>query len=88
MLLWDAGQEREARQERARLAQTYLGVRDGQVAALVMSGQVTAKGGYRMPSYLAPLEGEAVAATPQSIAAQKATLGRLGRWFPQSVKAH
>jgi hypothetical protein len=79
-MLWHAGQKRSVREERGRLAELYVGVRDGYLAGLVASGQAKARhsGG---PSYLRDAEAE-----PQTVQDYRATLARLGALFPGSVK--
>ena len=79
-MLWNAGQERLGREQRDRLGELYIGVRDGQMAALIDSGQAKAKGDPR-PSYI---RGESP--SRESAAAYRATLRRLGAMFPGSVR--
>jgi len=50
-VLWDAGQQRLAREGRERLAELYVGVRDGIVAADVATGRAKTRGDIR-PSYV------------------------------------
>lgn len=81
-MLWHAGQKRNVREERGRLAELYVGVRDGYLAGLVASGQAKARssGG---PAYLRDSETE-----PQTVQSYRATLGRLAQLVPGSVKVH
>lgn len=51
-MLWHAGQKRVSREARDRLAELYVGVRDGYVAATVQNA--------RMPDYAKPDSGRAV----------------------------
>ena len=53
-MLWTAGQRRVAREGRERLAELYVGVRDGYVAGNVATGKAKARGGGQVPSYLRP----------------------------------
>ena len=53
-MLWTAGQRRVAREGRERLAELYVGVRDGYVAGNVAVGKAKARGGAHLPSYLRP----------------------------------
>jgi hypothetical protein len=86
-MLWEAGQDRVRQEQRGRLAELYQGFRDGYLAGLVLSGQAKPSVGYRGPSYLRE-EGAPDTASPQAIASQRATFGRLGRWFPNAVRKH
>lgn len=53
-MLWTAGQRRTVREGRVRLAELYVGVRDGYVAGNVALGKAKAHGGAHVPSYLRP----------------------------------
>ena len=53
-MLWTAGQRRTVREGRERLAELYVGVRDGYVAGNVATGKAKARGGGQVPSYLRP----------------------------------
>ena len=53
-MLWTAGQRRTVREGRERLAELYVGVRDGYVAGNVGLGKAKARGGAQVPSYLRP----------------------------------
>ncbi len=53
MDLWDAGQQRITRENRARLGELYAGVRDGLLAADVAVGRVKVRGDIT-PSYAQP----------------------------------
>lgn len=53
-MLWDAGQLRVGREGRERLAELYVGVRDGYVAGNVATGKATARGDAHIPSYARP----------------------------------
>lgn len=53
-MLWTAGQRRTVREGRERLAELYVGVRDGYVAGNVATGKAKARGGAHAPSYLRP----------------------------------
>jgi hypothetical protein len=53
-MLWTAGQRRTLREGRERLAELYVGVRDGYVAGNVATGKAKARGGAQVPSYLRP----------------------------------
>lgn len=79
-MLWEAGQERTAREGRDRLTELYVGVRDGYVAANVSLGLAKAKGDIT-PRYARSSEPE-----PQrSPAVRDAALARLGELYPGMV---
>jgi hypothetical protein len=77
-MLWDAGQQRVARESRERLTELYVGVRDGYVSGNVAIGKAEAQRD-TTPAYA---RGQRV--TP-SAEAQRATLARLGAMFPGSI---
>lgn len=77
-MLWTAGQRRVAREGRVRLAELYVGVRDGYVAGNVAVGKAKAHGGAHIPSYLRP-DAEA-----RQVMAKRG-LGQLRRDFPAHV---
>ncbi len=77
-MLWTAGQRRLAREGRERLAELYVGVRDGYVAGNVATGKAKAHGGAHVPSYLRP------DAEQRSSTATRG-LGQLLRDFPGHV---
>ncbi len=78
-MLWAAGQRRTVREGRERLAELYVGVRDGYVAGNVALGKAKAKGGRsHVPAYARPeAEGRATTA--------KRGLEQLRRDFPANV---
>lgn len=78
-MLWTAGQRRVGREGRERLAELYVGVRDGYVAGNVALGKAKAKGGRGpLPTYARPdAEGR------QGVA--KRGLAQLLRDFPGNV---
>jgi hypothetical protein len=80
-MLWDAGRQRTERESRDRLAELYVGVRDGWVAGKVQVGEVKWIGAAHVPSYARP-----EAAPVRSAEAQRATLARLGAMFPGTVR--
>lgn len=53
-MLWIAGQRRTVREGRERLAELYVGVRDGYVAGNVATGKAKARGDAHIPSYVRP----------------------------------
>lgn len=53
-MLWAAGQKRVGREGRERLAELYVGVRDGYVAGNVATGKAKARGSAHVPSYVRP----------------------------------
>ena len=53
-MLWTAGQKRTVREGRERLAELYVGVRDGYVAGNVATGKAKARGTAHIPSYVRP----------------------------------
>lgn len=69
-MLWDAGQERIVRENRDRLGELYIGVRDGVLAADVAVGRAKARGDVT-PSYAKPSP-EQMRATPKRGLAQLA----------------
>ena len=77
-MLWTAGQRRIGREGRERLAELYVGVRDGYVAGNVGLGKAKARGGAHVPSYLRP-DAEQRRATAQR------GLAQLLRDFPSHV---
>ena len=81
-MLWSAGQERIGREIRNRLTELYVGVRDGQIAALVAIGEARASGDH-VPAYV-----RSETSSRGSVASQQATLSRLAARFPNNVKAN
>ena len=79
-MLWDAGQERINREAKARLVERYVTGRDAYVGAQVALGRAKTNGVAYSPAYV---RSEAPA---PSAAAQRATLGRIGRMFPGAVR--
>jgi len=77
-MLWEAGQQRIGREGRERLAELYVGVRDGYVAGNVATGKAIASGGGHIPSYVRP-------DPEQSHAMAQRGLGQLLRDFPGNV---
>ena len=77
-MLWTAGQRRTVREGRDRLAELYVGVRDGYVAGNVATGKAKARGDAHIPSYLRP-DGE------QRRATASRGLAQLQRDFPGFV---
>ena len=77
-MLWTAGQRRIGREGRERLAELYVGVRDGYVAGNVGLGKAKAHGGAHIPSYLRP-------DTEQRRATAQHGLAQLLRDFPGFV---
>lgn len=83
-MLWTAGQARVAREGRERLAELYVGVRDGYLAGNVAAGKAKwSGGGDHLPSYARPVSGEQPLRSP---AGRDATLAKLGVMFPGMVK--
>jgi hypothetical protein len=81
-MLWSAGQARTLREGRERLAELYVGVRDGYVAGNVGMGKAKSVGARRLPSYLAPVAAPIV----RSPAVRDAALAKLGAQFPGIVR--
>jgi hypothetical protein len=79
-VLWVAGQKRVAREGRERLAELFVGVRDGYLAAEGYIGDRIKMRGGGIPAYA---RGEA---PTQSIEAQRATFARLARMFPGAIQ--
>ena len=77
-MLWKAGQSRVAREGRERLAELYVGVRDGYVAGNVATGKAKARGSAHIPSYVRP-------DAEQRRAMAKRGLAQLARDFPGNV---
>jgi len=81
-MLWDAGQERIAREGRERLAELYVGVRDGYVAGRVAGGASKwSGGGEHVPSYA-----RSDVPVQRSPAVRDSTLAKLGAMFPGMVR--
>ena len=82
-MLWDAGQERIAREGRERLAELYVGVRDGYVAGRVAGGASKwSGGGEHVPSYARPPASQPA----HSPAERDMTLAQLGIMYPGMVR--
>ncbi len=79
-MLWTAGQRRTMREGRERLAELYVGVRDGYVAGNVAVGKAKPRGDAHIPSYVRP-------DAEQRRAMAKRGLGQLVRDFPSHVAA-
>ena len=77
-MLWEAGQARTVREGRERLAELYVGVRDGYVAGNVATGKAKAHGDAHIPSYARPDR-------EQRQVMAKRGLGRLVADFPGFV---
>ncbi len=77
-MLWAAGQQRTVREGRERLAELYVGVRDGYVAGNVAVGKAKARGDAHIPSYVRP-------DAAQRRAMAKRGLGQLVADFPANV---
>jgi hypothetical protein len=77
-MLWTAGQRRVGREGRERLAELYVGVRDGYVAGNVGLGKAKARGNAHLPSYVRP-------DVEQRQSMAKRGLGQLLRDFPGNV---
>ncbi len=80
-MLWQAGQERTARESHDRLAELFVTARDAALEVLVNTGQVKPKGAWRRPSYLASVEQPV-----RSPAARDAALAELGAIIPGMVR--
>ena len=79
-MLWAAGQQRIVREARERLAELYVGVRDGYVAGNVGLGKAKWSGGDRVPSYART---EAPMRTP---ADRDTVVAKLAAMFPGAVR--
>jgi hypothetical protein len=82
-MLWDAGQQRVARESRERLTELYVGVRDGYVAGNVTVGRAKWKGGDGTPSYARRPAGPPVRRSP---AIRDMALAQLAEAFPGMVQ--
>mgnify|MGYP000335681777 CR=1 FL=1 len=80
-MLWTAGQERVQRESRERLAELYVGVRDGYVAGNVATGKAKWSGSEHVPAY-------ARSDTPvqRSPEVRDRTLAKLSTMFPGIVR--
>jgi hypothetical protein len=78
--LWAAGQKRLDREQRARLSELYVGVRDGYVAGNIATGKAKPKGSFRAPSYTRDTDD-----SPQTVQQYRSTLARLGQMVPGLV---
>lgn len=84
-MLWAAGQRRVSAEARDRLSALYVGVRDGQLAALIAAGQIRWKNaGDHVPAYARPSRHAVVEI--RSPAVRDTTLAALGVMFPGIVK--
>ncbi len=81
-VLWAAGQERIGREQRGRMAELYVGVRDGYVAGNVATGKAKPKGSFQTPAYT---RGDTTDTPPQTVQEYRATLARLGQLVPGLV---
>jgi hypothetical protein len=81
-MLWRAGQKRQAREERGRLAELFRAVRDAILDADVHTGRAKARGTWQLPPYARP----AVQPALHSPAVRDATLRKLGVMFPGIVR--
>lgn len=77
-MLWTAGQKRVAREGRERLAELYVGVRDGYVAGNVATGKAKPRGSAHVPAYVRP-------DAEQRRAMASRGLAQLRRDFPGNV---
>ena len=80
-MLWQAGQERVAREGRDRLAELFLAARDAALDVLVSTGQAKPKGTWRLPSYLR----SAAPAKKPTAPDRDAMLAKLAGMFPGNV---
>jgi hypothetical protein len=81
-MLWDAGRQRVSREGRERLAELYVGVRDGYLAGNVAAGKATwTGGGDHTPTYA-----RVDLPTLRSPTIRDVTLSQLGIMFPGIVK--
>ena len=51
-MLWTAGQEREVREQRGRMAELFIAAHDASLDVGVSTGQLKAKGTWHLPSYV------------------------------------
>lgn len=77
-MLWTASQRRVAREGRERLAELYVGVRDGYVAGNVATGKAKPRGTAHVPAYARP-------DAEQRRALASRGLAQLRRDFPGNV---
>jgi hypothetical protein len=77
-MYWEAGQARVARDEKQHLAELFITVRDGSIAALAATGQL--KPGWQPPAYL-----ERERTPEQRAVAAAAGLAALARDYPGNV---
>jgi hypothetical protein len=80
-MLWNAGQERVARESRERLTELFVAARDAALDVLVSTGQAKAKGSWRLPAYISSDR-----PSQRSPAARDATLAKLSVMFPGMVR--
>lgn len=76
-MFWTAGQKRMEREDRKRLTELYVGVRDGYLAAEATVGRVTMRGD-ATPSYAQPDPAQRRVSAARGLA-------QLMRDFPSSV---
>ena len=77
-MLWTSGQRRVVREGRERLAELYVGVRDGYVAGNVATGKAKPRGNAHVPAYVR-------SHAEQRRSMVKRGLGQLLRDFPGNV---
>ena len=82
-MLWDAGQQRTAREGRERLTELYVGVRDGYVAGNVSVGRAKWKGGSQVPAYAEHTNRPVIQRSP---AIRDEALAKLGAMYPGIVR--
>lgn len=80
-MLWRAGQERQRRDMRDRMAAHFVAARDAALDAMVKAGQAKPVGAWHLPGYVRAADTQPM----RSPAARDATLARLGAMFPGSV---
>lgn len=81
-MLWDAAVKREAREQRARLAEHYRAAVDAGLQVLVSGGQAKPVGLWRQPPYIEPAPAEVVRTPAQ----RDRALAKLALMFPGIVR--
>ena len=84
-MLWDAGQQRIARESRDRLAERVVAARDAGLEVLVATGRAKPVGTWRQPSYIA-VKSEPAPQPVRSPAVRDMALAQLGLMYPGMVR--
>ena len=81
-MLWKAGQQRVEREQRARMGELFVAMRDADLDVGVTTGRLKPQGTWRLPRYVRGDEPHPL----RSPATRDAMLAKLGVMFPGMVK--